>query len=105
MPSKKPRIGRPRADGVRPRWDGDAQELWVGEVMIHKFKRPATRQGPVLDEFQRRRWDHFVDNPFLRHGAGAKDRLHDAIKLLNRSQKMIRFRGSGDGLGVTWEWR
>jgi hypothetical protein len=60
----------------------------------------------VLRAFQRRGWPREVRNPFLGNpGVPAKERLHDTIKLLNRSQDVIRFRGDGSGRYIEWEWR
>lgn len=103
MPSSKPPTSKVRG-GRRPRWDGRAQELWIGQKLVLKLQRPAVLVGAVLTQFQRARWPRCVGNPFS-GCARAKVRLHDARKLLNRYRLRIRFRGTGDGMGVTWEWR
>jgi hypothetical protein len=72
--------------------------------LIKKFERPADLVGPVLDEFERGAWKHCVENPFAGQ-PDAKLQLRLARKLLNRYQKMIRFRCAGDSMHMTWEWR
>jgi hypothetical protein len=89
---------------MRPKWKSVAQELWVGNKLVKRFKRPADSAGALLEAFELADWEHAVENPF-KGEHDAKSRLHDAIKNLNKCQKVIRFRGNGDGMGATWEWR
>ena len=74
--------------------------------MVKQFRRPAQNQQMILDAFQAADWPtHLVDPLPLRAAHCPKRRLHDAIKCLNRCQRVaaIRFSGDGSGRGVLWE--
>jgi hypothetical protein len=97
---------RRSADLEKPAWDAFRRELWVGGRMVKQYRRPALNQQMILDAFQAARWPtHLVDPLPLRAAHCPKRRLHDAIKCLNRCQRIaaIRFSGDGSGRGVLWE--
>jgi len=97
-------------DRALPHSDASERRLWLGGVLLKEFRQPAPRQTAILDAFQARSWAYgHVSNP-LPQGPGeseeeARQRLHDAIKNLNRGLPAgtIRFRGDG-GLGVWWSY-
>jgi hypothetical protein len=86
-----------------PRWDG--HELRFLGVLVKRFKKTAPNQEALLDEFESRRWPRQVEDP-LPHieDVSPVDRLHDAIKRLNRSLDvpLLHFGGNGKGTGVYW---
>jgi hypothetical protein len=86
-----------------PRWDGNNHTLWLNRTVVTTFDRLAPLEEAVLAQFEKHAWTHRVPSPFV--GPGSKRRLHDAVKLLNRRQKRIRFRSIGSGHEMTWEIR
>lgn len=96
--------GRP----ALPMWDGC--ELWLGGDLVKAFDYDATAQMAILTAFEghkawRRSW---VDDPLPREDGEteeeARERLHNAVKNLNRGLKRgtIRFRRTG--MRVRWEY-
>jgi hypothetical protein len=90
--------------GPVPSWDEETQELRVGKTLIRRFEHPATLVGAVLAEFQKSGWPRCIKNPFAGK-AGAKHRLREARKLLNRYQKWIEFACVNGSAAMTWQWR
>jgi len=88
-----------------PRWD-DAQHIlyWRGQPVKH-FKREAPYQEAILAAFQARRWAQCVNVDLPRgQGGNSKERLHEAIKNLNRNLKAhLSFHQEGNGSRVRWE--
>lgn len=110
MASRKPRIPKSKESELRPRYIAAEHALYVGDKLIRKFKHPSPRQEGVIAAFEKAGWPTQIANPFanptsLAKQHKAKQFLHDAIKRLNETQTVITFHGSGDGLGVSWEWR
>ncbi|OAI54591.1 hypothetical protein AYO44_03355 [Planctomycetaceae bacterium SCGC AG-212-F19] len=91
-----------------PSWDGMARELYVGGLVVKRFKQPAASQETILAAFQEDGWPFRIDDPLppLPH-RDAKRHLHDTINNLNRHQlhPLIRFLGDGKGEGICWELR
>ena len=93
---------------ITPTWDCDRQELRLGHQVVKEFKLHSPNQVTILTAFEEEGWPPRVDDPLPpRAEIDVKQRLHDTIKSLNRSQKiqLIRFRGDGTGQGVRWELR
>jgi hypothetical protein len=92
------------ADGLVPLWDSDRRELRLGELLIKSFRQPAPNQEIILSAFQEEGWPPRIDNPLPGNcSIDAVDRLHDAVKKLNRQANcLVRFRSDGNGLGVQW---
>lgn len=91
-----------------PCYDRELRELWLGDVQVKRFRRPAPLQHVILSSFQELGWPRRIDDPLPKQGGQeAKLRLRDSIKRLNQNQqkRVIRFRGGGRGLGITWELR
>lgn len=89
-----------------PRWDDQRHELWLGSVLVKRFKWKATNQESVLAAFQEESWPSRIDDPLSPVAdTDPKRRLSDAIKCLNRKQAnpLIRFSGDGTGEGVLWD--
>jgi hypothetical protein len=88
-----------------PIWDGERRELRMGKLVVKRFRQPAKNQELILAAFEEDSWPPRIDNPLSSNGdTDAVDRLHDAVKKLNRQRKkLIHFRSDGRGLGVMWE--
>jgi hypothetical protein len=89
-----------------PRWDKENRELYVGEVLVKRFRCPAHNQEAVLSAFEEMGWQTCIDDPLPpSQGHDPKLRLHETIKSLNNRQlfRAIRFGGNGTGTGVRWE--
>ena len=92
----------------RPAWDRHRRELRVGAVVVKHFRQPAPNQELILEAFEEEGWPAYIYDPLPPAGGTCpKDRLHETIKGLNRSQQspLIRFRGDGTGTRVGWEYR
>jgi len=88
-----------------PHWDADRRELHFGCQLVKHYSRVAPNQETILAAFQEEGWPPRIDDPLTNHGEDdPRQRLHDAIRALNRCQKkrLIRFRGDGTGCGVVW---
>jgi hypothetical protein len=93
--------------GLGPQWDSDCRVLRVGEATVKEYKVPAANQELILATFEELRWPPTIDDPLPpREGLDPKRRLHDTINSLNRNQQrcLLKFRGKGDGQGVSWEF-
>jgi hypothetical protein len=98
--------GRIAATQDIPVWDKDLRVLAVRGVVVKQFRVPASNQELILDAFQELGWPPHIDDPLPPHPEqDSKQRLHDTIDRLNRSQgnRLIRFRGNGNGTGILWE--
>jgi len=89
-----------------PRWDAACRELSWGQMVVKRFRLPASNQELVLAAFEEDGWPRHIDDP-LSHplDCDPHQRLHDTIKRLNRHQvnPLIRFRANGSGNGIFWE--
>lgn len=98
--------GRAVRGGPVPEWDGARHEFRLGERIVKVFKVPSPNQEKILTAFQEEGWPPRIDDPLPPTlSIDPKQRLHDTIKSLNRSQKhrLIRFLGDGSGQGIRWE--
>ena len=93
------------ATAPTPLWDADRRELRLGSVVVKRFRQPARNQETILAAFEEDGWPPRVDNPLPANGdTDAVDRLHEAVKKLNRGTRgLLRFYSDGAGLGVLWE--
>jgi hypothetical protein len=89
-----------------PCWDSDRRELRLGDVIVKRFRQPAKNQETILAAFQEDGWPRRIDNPLPGNGdTDAVDRMHDAVKMLNRhTHRLFRFFSDGIGEGVLWEF-
>lgn len=94
------------ASPIKPRWDGERHELWIGDQLVKQFKGQASNQETILAVFEEEGWPARADDPLpLSEEIDPKRRLSDTIKCLNRKQRheLIHFRGDGTGEGIIWE--
>ena len=73
---------------------------------MKRFRVPALNQELILAAFEEEGWLAHLDDPLPRpRNCNAKERLHAAIKRLNRHQvkPLIRFRADGSGSGIIWD--
>jgi hypothetical protein len=94
-----------RPGGKRiPRWDPSCRVLRLGKQVVKCYRRWAPNQEMILGGFERAGWTERIDDPLPDDPQlEPRERLHDAIKNLNRGQRLLRFRGDGTGRGVCWE--
>lgn len=97
----------PSAATETPCWDADRRELRVGRSLVKQFRQPAPNQEAILGAFQEEGWPARIDSPLPGDGhIAAEDRLHEAVKKLNRQvNPLIRFRSDGNARGIIWEFR
>jgi hypothetical protein len=97
------RVGR-----LTPRYDRDTRSFAWGCHVLKNFRQPSANQEKILLVAEELSWASWFDDPLpgLPNG-GSKERLHDAIKNLNRCQNphLVKFRGNGTGESVGWELR
>ena len=95
-----------RSVAIIPHWDSATRELRLGRRVVKQYRVPSSTQEVILEAFQEEGWPPHLDNPLPSILDGyPPDRLRDAIRNLNSSQKnrLIRFRGDGNGQGILWE--
>lgn len=90
----------------QPHWDGRVRELTWRGLLVKRFRTPARCQELILAAFQEEEWPPRIDDP-LGPGGGRQppeERLHEAVRGLNRSQlaARVRFARDGTGQGVRW---
>lgn len=96
------------AAGDRPCWDAGRRELWFRGRLVKRYLRPAPSQEAILAAFEEEGWPPHIDDPLpSRPGEDPADRLHEAVRGLNRAQAraLLHFRCDGHGQGVVWEPR
>ena len=105
MKTRRSRLKGSRRPARKPTWDGVHRELRLGLVVVKSFRQPAKNQQLILEAFQEQHWPLRIDDP-LPGGDNVvrKERLHDAIKKLNRQKvRLIHFKSDGLGKGILWE--
>ena len=90
-----------------PNWDARDRCLWVGEVLVKKFGALAPSQEFLLASLEREGWKtplRIVSLPG-KSKRTLQGRLHDAIRGLNRLQRVgrIYFFRTGRGNEIGWE--
>ncbi|MBI1830917.1 MAG: hypothetical protein HYR84_05635 [Planctomycetes bacterium] len=90
-----------------PFWDSARRELRIGDLVIKRFRQPAVNQETILAAFQEEGWPAHIDDPLPGSGdVDREERLHDAIRRLNRQAPwMVEFRSNGLGTGIIWSFR
>jgi hypothetical protein len=81
------------------------RELWVGDVLVKRFRVPAPNQERILVSFQEQGWRKVIDDPLpVCEKIDGAARLQFTIKRLNRCQKrkVIEFFGIGTGTAIGW---
>lgn len=90
-----------------PHWDADGRQLIWGSTVLKQFCRAAPNQEAILTTFEELNWPKQIDDPLPpREDLVPQERLHEAIKSLNRGlrPKLIRFGGDGTGRGICWRY-
>ncbi|MFO1063090.1 MAG: hypothetical protein U0892_04355 [Pirellulales bacterium] len=88
-----------------PRWDVEARVLEYRGSPVKSFRCPAQNQEAILCAFEEEGWPNRISDPLPPvDELNTKQRLHDAIRSLNRNQanRLIRFGGDGTGEGIVW---
>ena len=89
-----------------PVWKHTARELVFRGAVVKRLIGTARNQELILEAFEEEGWPERIDDPLPPvEGVDSKQRLHDAIKRLNRAQQshLICFRGDGRAVGVRWQ--
>jgi len=103
-------VCEPPNEALRPSWNRTRRQLWLGDLLLKEFRRPARSQQEVLDVLQERGWSNegisfprLADEP--EELARTKARLHATLRNLNNGlpRGSIWFHGDGTGLGIRWE--
>jgi hypothetical protein len=95
----------PSGKGPRPRWEPGPRRLWFGGQLVKWIRQPAKSQEAILAAFEEEGWPRRIDDPLPPvEGRDSLERLHEAVKGLNRSQvtRLLEFRRDGTGEGVEW---
>jgi len=91
-----------------PRWDAARRELCLDGRLVKRFRRPAANQEIILAAFEEEGWPPAIDDPLPgAPGIDPRERLHEAVRRLNGSQKDagIHFERDGSGCRVLWRVR
>lgn len=89
----KTKIDHPQGDGG-PRWSRAEGVLFVGKVIVKKFRHPGENQYLILDAFEEEGWPREIDNPIAAgNGVDERTRLKEAVHSLNRNQlaSLVKF--------------
>ncbi len=90
---------------VIPRWNAERRELTYRGTLVKRFRKSAPNQECLLNAFERQGWPRRIADPLpFEITVVPVDRLHDAIKRLNRTldAPLLNFGGDGKGTGVCW---
>jgi hypothetical protein len=90
----------------RPCWNADRRELTFRGRVVKRFRQPADNQETILAAFEEEGWPEAIDDPLPgAPGIEAQDRLHGAVRGLNRAQKEAALVFERDGTGTRVLWR
>jgi hypothetical protein len=80
--------------------------LWLGAVLIKRFRVPTENQEIILAVFEESEWPERIDAPLpTKRELDTTRLLHDAIKALNRTQMQpLVFSRNGHGWSIRWRW-
>jgi hypothetical protein len=90
---------------LRPHWNSDLRVVTYNNQIVKQFKLPSPNQTAILAAFEEEGWPTRIDDPLPpRSDLDPKQRLHDAIRSINRNQRhrLLCFRGDGTGRGIIW---
>lgn len=97
-------------NATMPKWDPENHVLFLGDVIVKQYQRPARSQHTILAAFEEEGWPARIDDPLiLQEGAmetKSKWRLRNTVNDLNRAQYgciRIRFHLDGTGHGIRWK--
>jgi hypothetical protein len=91
---------------LKPRWDSERRELWLGERLVKQYRQRAANQVQILSAFEEENWPGRIDNP-IRPKVNTDEndtarRLSEAVRRLNDND-YIRFERDGTGEGILWQ--
>jgi hypothetical protein len=92
---------------LKPRWDGRLRELWVGRLLVKRFRNPAGNQTLILASFEEAGWPAVIDDPLPPTAdIDPVTRLQFTVQRLNGCQraKAIEFFGIGLGQSIGWRY-
>jgi hypothetical protein len=102
-------VGLPcRYASLKPRYNADLREFWLGEAMLHRFHDDACTETETLQRFQDADWPCRIVEPL---GKARSKRYGEWLKVtvyrLNQCQdpRLVRFRSQPSRSAVTWELR
>ncbi|WP_417851296.1 hypothetical protein [Thalassoglobus sp.] len=83
------------ADTQLPHWDADQKTLWVGNSVAKRYKRIASNQFAVFEEFERLGWPQKIYCPSLN-----SSQYDDTIRAINQrmNPNLICFSGYGSSM-------
>ncbi len=92
---------------LTPRYEKKDRLFAWGWHVLKCYRQPSVNQELILSAAEELGWGHWFDDPLPRSKVNPKERLHDAIKNLNRHQSahLVRFKGDGTGTRIGWELR
>jgi hypothetical protein len=96
------------ARALRPLWDAVSRRLYLGATLVKEFRQPAGNQELLLQALEKSGWAESVRDPLPSiRGRSRRKRLEDAVRRLNRNQKvpLLHFLVQGDGKSFGWERR
>lgn len=106
------RFDHPRtsdSNSTMPRWDPETNVLYLGEVIVKRYQRPARSQHTILAAFEEEGWPARINDPLVvqlsPEETRSKWRLRSTVNDLNRAQYgciRIRFHLDGTGHGIRW---
>jgi hypothetical protein len=86
----------------KPSWRVDLLELYAGDRLVRRVAKQAHSLIEILNRFEKEGWPTTIANPLKT--SSDPERLKFAVKSLNKGLKQIRFRSTGNGRGITWDW-
>ena len=89
----------------KPHYNKEKRELWLGDILVKKFRQPAAAQEQILVAFEEQHWVPRIADPVHpRPSKVTAPDLHDIVRRLNNAllEPLIWFRCDGTG-GVRWE--
>jgi len=89
-----------REPSLKPVWDKINGELRLDGKVIRSIRllRSQSNIQKILDAFKRARWTRQIDNTLSLD----QEQLHQALRSLNSSMKLIRFHSSSGGRFISW---
>jgi hypothetical protein len=96
----------PLSEPLKPRWDRNRRELWLGQNLLKVYKRqPAPNQLAILNGFEELGWPPTIDDPIPPLKQQTKTQRHQRLKDAVRPLQFpgLKFRLDGSAKRVRWE--
>ena len=89
---------------VKPYWNSDSGELYLGGRLVKRIPRRATNVRKILDAFQGKGWPDQLENPLDCKVKARAQHLCDAVRSLNTSQveRLLEFTSIRLGKWIAW---